>query len=60
MKIQITIEKNGKVKIEVFNTLGQKCLKTKQLEERLGITENKTFKPEFYIEENTNTQEIKL
>lgn len=60
MKIQITIEKNGKVKIEVLNTLGQKCLQTKQLEEKLGITESKTFKPEFYTEENTNTQEIKL
>lgn len=38
MKIQITIEKNGEVKIEVFDATGQKCLKTKQLEEKLGIT----------------------
>lgn len=60
MKIQITIEKNGEVKIEVFDATGQKCLKTKELEEKLGITKSKTFKPEFYTEENNNTQEIKL
>ena len=57
-KIEIIVDKKGKVNIETFNFNGNKCIKaTEELLKLLGGQQNETKKDEFYIEETTEERE---
>ena len=48
-KVTITVQSNGKMKIETHGMEGNECtLATAMLENNLGKVEDRTLKPEFY------------
>ena len=57
-KIKITLHKDGTQKVEVTGAVGQECTEfTSELEKRLGVTDDRQFKPEYYEAENEQEQE---
>jgi hypothetical protein len=50
-KIEIIVDKRGKVNIETFNFSGNECIKaTEELLNLLGGHQNETKKDKFYVE----------
>ena len=55
--IFFTIDENGEVKIEVKGAPGEDCLKlTKEIEEALGIVEERSMTAEFYQKEEQQVE----
>lgn len=53
-EILLTFATDGSVVIEVLSAEGPECVqKTRDLEQALGHTQNRTLKPEFTTEQNT-------
>ena len=58
-KIEIVVDKEGKINIETFNFNGHECIKvTKEFLKLLGGQQNETKKDEFYEVEETETEKI--
>lgn len=56
-QIIIDINKNGSINIEAVNYSGGECeLATAPFEQVFGITEEKTYKPEFYATEKESNK----
>lgn len=54
-ELEITILKDGNIDISVNNAVGKECVDmTKSLEEALGNVIKKTFKPEYYQDNETH------
>jgi hypothetical protein len=48
-ELEITIDKDGKVKVAVHGIHGEDCLAiTKNLENAVGMVENRTYTAEYY------------
>ncbi len=55
--IFFTIDENGEVKIEVKGAPGEDCMKlTKEIEEALGLVEDRSMTSEFYQKEETHVE----
>jgi len=55
--IFFTIDENGEVKIEVKGAPGEDCMKlTKEIEEALGLVEERALTAEFYQQEETKVE----
>lgn len=55
--IFFTIDENGEVKIEVKGAPGEDCMKlTKEIEEALGLVEERSMTAEYYQQEETKVE----
>jgi len=55
--ITFTIDDNGEVKIEVKGAPGEDCMKlTKEIEEALGLVEERQMTSEFFQKEETHVE----
>ena len=55
--VSFTIDENGEVKIEVKGAPGEDCMKlTKEIEEALGLVEERSMTSEYYQQEETHIE----
>lgn len=57
-EVKISVDKNGKISIEVLNAQGSECLDwTQGLENSLGGEQNKSFKDSYYGSQHNTIKE---
>lgn len=58
-ELEITIDKDGNVTVKVVDGQGERCVKlTRDLEEALGLVDNRQLQPEFYEDEGEVETEV--
>ena len=60
-EIKVTIDEEGNVKVTVFGVKGGKCLElTEDLEQLLGGEVEREFTSEYYVQEDSVSQQQKV
>lgn len=58
-ELEIKIDNDGNVTIKVVDGDGETCVKlTKELEEALGLVDNRALQPEFYDETESVDEQV--
>ena len=59
-KIRVTIENDGSTTVETTGFQGSTCIEaTAELQAALGVVEDTTKKPEFYVQTTENQQQLR-
>ncbi|NCO76668.1 MAG: DUF2997 domain-containing protein [Cyanobacteria bacterium] len=60
LEIMLEVDENGDFNIEVFNGDGKNCVEaTKNLEDVLGVVNNRKFKPEYRQQNVKNVNRLR-
>jgi hypothetical protein len=60
MKIKIRVDESGSIQTEVLDAQGDACTRfSKDIEEILGIVENREFKNEYYQDSQADKEEVR-